>query len=144
MIEISFRHSFIPTLFKNVPCRDQIGLLTVSDWLSSSQATGLSRGVNWQPPRSRSPLTRTKRSRQIQRSADHKWDFPASHLSASIAQQNHLLEIMPVYNKRHVLKGKTSRQAGGRAGVRGEIPFRQLLKTQWRTRDKHRGAARVL
>lgn len=34
--------------------------------------------ANWRPLRSLSHLMKTKRTRQIQRSSDNKWDFPAS------------------------------------------------------------------
>lgn len=93
----------------------------------SSEAIGLSRSplssvaaVNWQPLRFLSPLTRTKHSGQIQRSTDNEWDFPASRLFVGIAQQNHLLEIIPVYDKRQILQGETNIKQAGRQAEGGD------------------------
>lgn len=60
---------------------------TISYWLFSSTVIGQNKtagppgrvaAANWQPLRSLSHLMKTKRTQQIQRSSDNKWDFPAS------------------------------------------------------------------
>lgn len=93
------------------------GFFLKGDWPISRSPLSTVAAVNWQPLRSVSPLTRTKRSRQIQRSTDNKWDFPASRLFAATVQRNHLLEIIPCIQQATNFAGtdeQTGRQTEGR------------------------------